>query len=94
MGGPYALWCGDFFKIPAAATAHVAAVYDRAALVAMPAQMRDAYANHLIELMPLKAVMMLVSLDYDPSEMTGPPFPVSDIEIERLFGAAFSIDRV
>ena len=94
MGGPYALWCGDFFVISSKATRHVAAVYDRAALVAMPPEMRDAYVRHLIGLMPSTAVMMLVSLDYDPSQMTGPPFPVPETEIERLFGPMFSISIV
>jgi thiopurine S-methyltransferase len=94
MSGPYALWCGDFFKIQASATAHVAAVYDRAALVAMPAQMRDAYAAQLIQLTPYTAPIFLVTLDYDPSEMIGPPFPVTADEIKRLFGAKFSIETV
>jgi thiopurine S-methyltransferase len=94
MGGPYALWCGDFFKIPASAVSHVSAVYDRAALVAMPAQLRDAYANHLIALTPRNAPMLLVSLDYDPSEMTGPPFPVTETEVERLYSKAFNITHV
>ncbi|MCL4160804.1 UNVERIFIED_CONTAM: hypothetical protein GTU68_061051, partial [Idotea baltica] len=41
--GPYELWCGDFFEMPATATRNVSAVYDRAALIALPPAMRKQY---------------------------------------------------
>lgn len=91
MGGPYSLWCGDFFKVPPSTTAHVSAVYDRAALVAMPPDMRAAYARHLMALTPCGARILLVSLDYDGAQMNGPPFPVPPSLVESLFQSGASV---
>lgn len=85
FGGPYSVWCGDFFTVPASATAHIGAVYDRASLVALPPAMRAAYAKHLMTLTPKGAKMLLISLDYDASQMNGPPFPVPPPEVPHLF---------
>jgi thiopurine S-methyltransferase len=91
MGGPYSLWCGDFFAVPPAATAHIKAVYDRASLVALPPEMRPAYAKHLMSLTRSGTQMLLISLDYDPGAMTGPPFSVPRAEVDSLFGPYASV---
>ncbi len=91
MGGPYMIWCGDFFAVPPSATAHVSAVYDRAALVALPPDMRAAYARHLMTLTPPGTRMLLIGLDYDSTLMTGPPFPVPRSEVETLFDPYASV---
>jgi thiopurine S-methyltransferase len=92
--GPYELWCGDYFSLPSTVTAHAAAAFDRAALVAMPPRMQKAYAEKLAELLPAGSSTLLVSLDFDGSKMPGPPFPISDREIQELFGAAFRIETL
>ncbi|MEQ1578518.1 MAG: thiopurine S-methyltransferase [Hyphomicrobium sp.] len=94
MGGPYALICGDFFSVQPTATAHVTAVYDRASLVALPTGMRAAYARHLMELVPRGAKMLLISLEYDSAQMSGPPFSVPGREIEALFQPYASVRRL
>lgn len=91
---PYEIWLGDYFALSPAALRTVAAVYDRAALVAMPRTMQAAYAAKLIELVPRAAPILLTTLDYDPSEMNGPPFSVPRGEIERLFGASHQIAEI
>ena len=85
LGGPYSLYCGDFFKVPPQATDHVAAVYDRASLVALPPDMRKAYAQHLMALTPRGAKVLVISLDYDAARMNGPPFAIPRAEVEALF---------
>ena len=85
MGGAYSLLCGDFFAVPPAATAHIKAVYDRAALVAMPPALRGAYAAQLMALTPPGARTLLISLSYEPHQMQGPPFPVPPADVEALF---------
>ena len=80
----FRLLAGDFFALEAADLAGVAAVYDRAALVALPAPMRRRYARHLVEL--LEAPMLLVSMIYPEHEIDGPPFPVPESEVRALFG--------
>ncbi len=85
LGGPYAMICGDFFAVPPDVTAHVSAVYDRAALVALPPDMREGYVRHLMALTPAGAKILLIALEYDGTQMSGPPFPVSPGEVETLF---------
>jgi thiopurine S-methyltransferase len=89
--GPFNLYCGDFFELPPEAVADVAAVYDRAALVALPPPQRERYAETLKRILPETAVIFLVALDYPEQEISGPPFSVPRAEVERLFGEAFSI---
>lgn len=79
------IYQGDFFELTAADLGRVDAVYDRAALVALPAEMRARYAAHLLELTGA-AQQLLISFEYDQSRMNGPPFAVPGDEIRRLYG--------
>lgn len=80
--------CGDFFELAAPLMAHVDAVFDRAALIALPPQMRRSYARKLLEILPAQIPMLLITLDYRQDEMFGPPFAVSDREVRELFGTS------
>lgn len=90
--GPYEIWCGDHFKLEPAVTRRIGGVFDRAALVAMPHVLQEAYAAKLAELTPSGVPVLLVALNYDPSEMEGPPFPIGPEQIEALFSRAFQIE--
>ena len=92
--GKYEMWCGDFFALPDAATRHCQSFCDRAALIAMPRVMQGAYAGKLARLLPPDARGLLITLDYDPSQMNGPPFPVPDARVRELLSRAFAIDRL
>lgn len=78
------IWCGDFFALPLSGVPEVAAVYDRAALVAMPEVMQPAYAEKLVSL-ARGAPILLVSLTYPYGEAEGPPFSISDARVRKLF---------
>jgi thiopurine S-methyltransferase len=77
---------GDFFDVTADDLAGVKGVYDRAALVALPPEVRERYAARLAEMLP-GARMLLVTFDYPQERMEGPPFSVPPAEVERLYGA-------
>lgn len=83
---------GDFFKLDESQLGDIAAVYDRAALVALPEDMRARYADLLVRCLPEKVSMLLVTIEYDQSEMNGPPFSVPEDEVNRLFSGSFNID--
>ncbi|TCT22139.1 thiopurine S-methyltransferase [Thiobaca trueperi] len=85
------LLCGDFFALTPDHLLEVGAVYDRASLIALPPDLRPRYAQHLKTLMPDAASGLLITLDYDQNQMTGPPFAVHRDEIERLFGDRYAI---
>jgi thiopurine S-methyltransferase len=77
---------GNFFDLTADDLAGVKAVYDRAALVALPREMRESYAAHMAEILPAGTRMLLVTLEYPQAEMEGPPFSVPPAEVDRLYG--------
>lgn len=77
--------CGDFFDLSKQDLAQVGAVYDRAALIALPPEMRAPYARHLLGILPRAVQMLLITLDYPQPEMSGPPFAVPVQEVETLF---------
>ncbi len=81
------IWQGDFFTLPAAAVKDIELVYDRAALIALPGELRERYVQNLRQYLP-KATMLLISLEYPQEEKVGPPFSVSEAEIFRLFAGA------
>jgi thiopurine S-methyltransferase len=86
------LLCGDFFALQAQQLEAVCAVYDRAALIALPPPLRRRYAARLAALLPQQHVMLLVSLEYPQQEMDGPPFSVEEAELRALFSADWSIE--
>ncbi|MBE9505074.1 MAG: thiopurine S-methyltransferase [Proteobacteria bacterium] len=91
--GNFTLWesekikilCGDFFDLHTNDLLDVKAVYDRAALVALPSHLRLRYSRHLTKFLQPEAKVLLVTLAYPQDEMKGPPFSVSQNEVKKLF---------
>jgi thiopurine S-methyltransferase len=79
------VFLGDFFALTAVVLGSVDAVYDRAALIALPPDMRSRYAAHM-DALTQGARQLLITMDYDQSRLPGPPFSVSDEEVRRLYG--------
>lgn len=90
--GPFNLYRGDFFETSADMLKDIVAVYDRAALIALPGDLRAHYAKKLASVIPHEAVIFLVALDYPEHEISGPPFSVTRDEVERLYGDTFQIN--
>jgi thiopurine S-methyltransferase len=88
------LWCGDFYQLSPTDVSNIRWVYDRAALIALPPLMRQRYASHLSAILPESCGILLITLDYDGSEMTGPPFNVTDNEVYELFSDDFTVERL
>ncbi|WP_273825484.1 thiopurine S-methyltransferase [Pseudomonas asplenii] len=89
--GSLQLWCGDFFALSAEDVADCAALYDRAAMIALPAEMRQRYASHLTRILPGGCQGLLITLDYDQSLLNGPPFAVLDGEVRSLLVPAWEV---
>jgi thiopurine S-methyltransferase len=79
------LYCGDYFELDAEKLASITAVYDRAALIALPPPMRKRYVEHLRACLPGGWQLLLITLDYQQQERAGPPFSVPDAEVKALF---------
>tara|TARA_R110000764_G_scaffold148809_1_gene236594 strand:- start:170 stop:835 length:666 start_codon:yes stop_codon:yes gene_type:complete len=84
-GEGFDLLCGDFFALTPDMLKNVSAVYDRAALIALPEPMRAEYVAHTRRLLPSGWKMLLVTLDYPQAQRPGPPFSVPDAEVKRLY---------
>lgn len=77
--------CGDFFDLGRDDLANVSVVYDRAALIALPPEMRERYVRDMVGILPTATQILLITLDYPQPEMQGPPFSVSSGEVEVLY---------
>lgn len=84
------IFAGDIFDLTADLLGAVDAVYDRAALVALPKVMRGRYAAHLAAITAI-APQLLITFEYNPSVMQGPPFSVADRAVETCHGARYDI---
>lgn len=91
--GDVELWCGDFFALRAEDVGDCVGLYDRAAVIALPLQMRGAYMQLLSGLLPASCQGVVVTLDYDQSLLGGPPFSVGDEELRQGF-AGWQVDEL
>jgi len=85
---------GDFFAATPTLVGQVDAIYDRAALIALPPDRRPAYAAQLNALQGPGARGLLVGFEYPQAEMNGPPFAVHEAEVRALFGATHAIETL
>lgn len=92
--GAFEFWCGDFFDLPLSAVAGVAGVYDRASLIAFPPSMQERYTVKLKELAPARVPILLITLDYEQSQMAGPPFATPRGQVHRLFADRYDIEEL
>lgn len=86
------IFCADLFETGLDFLEPVDAVYDRAALPALPAKMRRDYATMMLDHLPLNTVILMQAMEYTQHEMEGPPFSVSPSEIEDLYGLCCTIE--
>ncbi|HSI45402.1 MAG: thiopurine S-methyltransferase [Methylophilus sp.] len=81
---------GDFFALDSTLLGQTDAIYDRAALIALPLDLRVTYSKHLMNITN-SAPQLLISFHYDQSLAAGPPFNVSTEEIAAHYGEVYSI---
>lgn len=83
--GPVTIVVGDFFATSRDLLGPIDALYDRAAIIALPLTMRQRYARHVQSLMPKGSTGLIINLEYDQSLMDGPPFSVTQVELAEHF---------
>lgn len=84
------IFAGDIFRVSREMLGAIDVVYDRAALVALPEEMRQRYAAHLKEI-SANAPQLLICYEYDQAVLAGPPFSVGSDELHRLYGGSFRL---
>lgn len=82
------IFVGDIFGLDFGQVGQVDAVYDRAALVALPKETRMRYTKHLTRL-TRGAPQLLVCYEYEQHRMEGPPFAILPSEVELHYSRDF-----
>jgi thiopurine S-methyltransferase len=85
---------GSFFDLRQQDLGDCSLVYDRASLIALDEPTRTKYAEWMQSIIGDKTDILLVTLNYNQSEMNGPPFAVSTDEVMRHYGSAFQVDTI
>ena len=72
------IYCGDYFAFRSGSfDAH----YDRGALIALTPDVRPRYAEHTTSLLSGNARQFIITVEYDQSVCSGPPFSVGAEEL-------------
>lgn len=87
------MFVGDFFSLDAALLETVDAVYDRAALVALPPAMRAAYSQHL-QVLSQYAAQLLITYEYEQALADGPPFAVLTSEVQQHYAQRYQLSHL
>ena len=85
------IFVGDIFNLTEEQLGKVDAIYDRAALVALPEAMRQQYTQHLTTISH-GAAQLLITFEYDQSLMQGPPFSIGLALIKQYYQSRYSIE--
>jgi thiopurine S-methyltransferase len=91
-GGDVSIYCCDFFDLTPAELIGVRGVFDRGALVALPPGMRRRYVEHLLAILPARAEILLLTIEYDQNLAPGPPFSVPGDEVMELYTGRCSVE--
>ncbi|HEX7339011.1 MAG TPA: thiopurine S-methyltransferase [Rhodanobacteraceae bacterium] len=85
---------GDVFGLDDETLASVDAVYDRAAIIALPPAMRDHYARKVYGRLRPGCRGLMITLEYPQADMDGPPFSVDATIMKSLLGRRFAIEQL
>lgn len=83
--GNVTLLTGDFFAATATDVGPIDAFYDRAALIALPDDVRPRYVEHVKSLVAPNAKGLLVTFEYPKDKMQPPPHSVGEAEVRALY---------
>ena len=87
------IFIGDIFAVSRKMLGRVDAIYDRAALVAFPEEMRNLYTAHLTEIAG-KAPQFLICYEYNQSLVQGPPFSICNEEVHRHYSDNYELTLI
>ncbi|MBB3832228.1 thiopurine S-methyltransferase [Xanthomonas arboricola] len=92
VAGPIEIICGDAFALEASLLADCGAVYDRAALVALPEDLRQRYLDTTYARLPADCRGLLITLEYPQAEKAGPPFSVDAAQVHALLDTNWQVE--
>lgn len=90
--GKISILCGDYFALRQADLGKIETVYDRAALTALPEDIRQRYVSHLRKIIPQSSqIFLLTTEDAAENETLSQSLDIGE-EIKSLYAQNFRID--
>jgi thiopurine S-methyltransferase len=86
--GAVTVLAADLFACTKEVVGPVDALYDRAALVALPEDVRPRYVAHLRGLLAPRSLGLVITFEYEQFQMAPPPHAVSEAEVRQLYSGA------
>lgn len=80
----------DIFSLSIEDIDYIDAVYDKAALIALPADMRPDYSEQIRKISD-NAPQLLITLNYDQSKKDGPPFSINGEQLQQYYGNHYQL---
>ncbi|HET9047998.1 MAG TPA: thiopurine S-methyltransferase [Chiayiivirga sp.] len=90
--GAIELICGDAFALDASTLSSCTALYDRAAMIALPPDLRHRYVESVYSRLPQGDCALLITLEYPQPEKDGPPFSVDEPEVRARLTPAWTVE--
>lgn len=90
--GAIAILQADALVLDAAALSECTLVYDRAALIALPSDLRRQYVETVYRHLPPGCRALLITLEYPQDQRAGPPFSVEHDEVGDLFEPRWQVE--
>jgi thiopurine S-methyltransferase len=87
------IFVGDIFNLSAPILGRIDAIYDRAALVALPEDMRRQYSSHLMKITG-RARQFTIVFEYDQTLLAGPPFSIDATEVSLLYSDVYRLQAI
>ena len=97
----------DIFSLSIEDIDYIDAVYDKAALIALPADMRPDYSEQIRQLSGnvdkiehidsynnKAAPQLLITLEYDQNKKDGPPFSINHEQMQQYYGSHYQICKL
>lgn len=84
----------NLFDLTSAEVGEINLVYDRAALVALPVDLRQQYRQKVDKLMAVGAKCLLITLEFQPYLGNTPPFSITPEEVQKYYGDRYIIDHI
>lgn len=91
--GRLRVWVGDFFQLTAKQIGKIDFVYDRAAFVALPPEMREKYYRHLLSVSN-QSPQLLISICYEEGIADGPPFRITEQMVHDAYQTHFELSKL
>jgi thiopurine S-methyltransferase len=88
------LFRGNFFSLTRTLLGNVSAIYDRAALISWVPSARARYVERMTALTTPGAKTLLIVVDFPQAQMQGPPFSVTEHDVDGLYSREHSIEKL